>query len=508
MEIINERQSLGYVHVAPQMLEPCLAFFQQWNNPEVVAVVLEDGRLLASPVAWRKHFIELQQITFAARNVCPVKRSCEGPAAMIREILTDADGQRRALEIQAGVTQYGENLAKQTLSDIVSEALEVGATDIHLRMCGQDARISFRIDGLLCWQGNRSRVFVTEVVAAALNTQSDDCSDVFDERKISSASITLPLSEPYGEVRIRAQKSPCRDGFTVTLRLQKSSQLDVPELKTLGFRGEVITKLQGLMQQSIGLILISGPTGHGKTTTLAAMNRLVPITRKVISLEDPIEIVQPAIEQKFVPNTVGHSAFSEMLKVVLREDPDLVEVSEIRDLETATSAVSAALTGHLVASTIHANDAMGIVPRLLDIGLTAVQLSQPNLLAGLIAQRLLPRLCQHCREIDIRLDTGTLWKRNSNGCEHCRYRGVSGRSVISEVLIPGNDDYRFIRQQDFHGWRQQLANNGWRSLASEAEALVRQGLVALQDAFEVVPDMRIEGVDLSVIREERYADNV
>lgn len=508
MEIINERQDLGYVHVAQQMLEPCLVFFQQWNNPEVVAVVLEDGRLLASPGAWRKHFVELQQIAFAARNVCPVKLFCEGPAAMIREILTDADGQRRALEIQSGVTQYGENLAKQTLSDIVSEALAVDATDIHLRMCGQDARISFRIDGLLCWQGNRSRIFVTEVVAAALNTQSDDCSDVFDERKISSASITLTLPEPYGEVRIRAQKSPCRDGFTVTLRLQKSAQLEVPELAALGFGNETVKQLQMLMQQSIGLILISGPTGHGKTTTLAAMNRLVPVTRKVISLEDPIEIVQPAIEQKFVPNTAEHNAFSEMLKVVLREDPDLVEVSEIRDLETATSAVSAALTGHLVASTIHANDAMGIIPRLLDIGLTAVQLSQPDLLAGLIAQRLLPRLCQHCREIDMRLDDGAVWRRNSNGCEHCLHRGVSGRVVISEVLIPGNEACRFIRDQDFHGWREHLRERGWRSLASEAESLVRQGLVSLQDACEVVPNMRIQAFGVSAIKEENYADSI
>lgn len=508
MEIIDDRRNLGYVHVAPQMLEQCLAFFNQCNDSEAVAVVLEDGRLLASKAAWRKHFIELQKMSFAARKVCPITSFCEGPAPMIREILTDADGQRRAIEVQAGLQQYGENLAKQTLSDIVIEALEVGATDIHLRMCGHEARISFRIDGLLCWQGNRSRIFVTEVVAAALNTQSDDCSDVFDERRISSASITLALPEPHGEVRIRAQKSPCRDGFTVTLRLQKSAQRELPELGALGFRKETITTLQTLMQQSIGLILISGPTGHGKTTTLAAMNRLVPATRKVISLEDPIEIVQPAIEQKFVPNTAEHNAFSDMLKVVLREDPDVVEVSEIRDVETATSAVSAALTGHLVASTIHANDAMGIIPRLLDIGLSSVQLSQPGLIAGLIAQRLLPRLCEYCKEPDTNVNYGRLWKRNHQGCGECQNRGVLGRIVISEVLIPGIDAGRYIRQQDFYGWREQLQERGWRSLACEAETLVKQGIVSLEDAFEVVPSMRMRGVNVASVEAKDYALNI
>ncbi len=508
MEIIDDRRELGYVHVAPQMLEHCLDFFNQWNDPEVVAVVLEDGRLLASSKAWRKYYIDLQKIVFAARNICPVKNSCEGAAAMIREILTDADGQRRALEIQAGFTEYGENLAQQTLSDIVTEALAMNATDIHLRMSGQEARISFRIDGLLCWQGNRSRVFVTEVVAAALNTQSDDCSDVFDERSISAASISLALPEPHGEVRIRAQKSPCRDGFTVTLRLQKSSQRELPELTSLGFANDTIAALKRLMQQSIGLILISGPTGHGKTTTLAAMNRLLPKTRKVISLEDPIEIVQPAIEQKFVANTTEHSAFSAMLKVVLREDPDVVEVSEIRDLETATSAISAALTGHLVASTIHANDAIGIVPRLLDIGLNAVQLSQPGLLAGLIAQRLLPRLCQYCRIKDKSVHYGVLWQRSEQGCEHCQHRGVVGRVVISEVLVPGEDSGRYIREQDFHAWREHLLKRGWKSLAREAEILVKQGVVSLNDACEIVPNMRMQGESITIAKESDYAFDV
>lgn len=499
MEHINDRAQLGYAHVNQHTLSACLEFFQQHDNPQIVAIIFEDGRLLASEQAWLEQFPAIQRLLFATRELCTVRAWLQGSAEMIREILADADGQRRSMELQAGVANYGESLAKQTLVDIVADALSLGATDIHLRMMGQDARISYRIDGLLCFQGNRSRVFVTEVVAAALNTQSDDCADVFDERQITAASITLDLGDTAGEVRIRAQKSPCRGGFTVTLRLQRSAQQQIPSLAELGFSHERIHVLAQLMQQSIGLILISGPTGHGKTTTLAAMNQLVPSTRKVISLEDPIEIVQPSIEQKFVPNTSDGGSFSQMLKVVLREDPDLVEVSEIRDLQTASSAVSAALTGHLVVSTIHANDAIGIIPRLLDLGLSAVQLSQPGLICGLIAQRLLPKLCQHCKTAWQDSLHGQLWERNVTGCEYCQYRGVNGRVVVSEMLLPTLESGRYIREQDFTGWRHTLAQRGWLSLASEAERLVKEGVVALSAAHELVPGMRIHGHEVATV---------
>lgn len=491
--IIKDAEQLGYAQVQQNLVPQCLQFFQRHNDPEIVAVVFDDGRLLASLTAWQQHFAELQELIFAARKYCQIQHCLTGSAEMIREILADADGQQRSMEVHGVDANYGESLAKQTLIDIVTEALELGATDIHLRLAGKDARIAYRIDGLLCFQGVRSRVFVTEVVAAALNTQSDDCFDVFDERQITAASITLNLPAPYGQVRIRSQKSPCRDGFTVTLRLQRSFQLQLPSLAELGFAPPHISLLGDLMQQSIGLILISGPTGHGKTTTLAAMNTLVPNTRKVISLEDPIEIIQPTIEQKFVANTAEGDTFSSMLKVVLREDPDLVEVSEIRDIQTAKSAVSAALTGHLVASTIHANDAIGIIPRLLDIGLSARQLSQPGLIAGLIAQRLLPKLCCHCRQQSVFIEFGTLWEKHTDGCEHCNYRGVVGRVVVSEIILPSIDSGVFIREQDFAGWRKQLQARGWLSLAAAAEVLVKQGIVALSDARKNIPGMRLQG---------------
>lgn len=489
----TDTQQLGYIQVHQDLMSKCLEFSQRHNNPEVAAVIFDDGRLLASPIAWQKHYAELQALIFAARRYSQIQQCLRGSAEMIREILTDADGQQRSMEVNALDANYGQSLAKQTLIDIVTEALELGATDIHLRLIGKDARIAYRIDGLLCFQGIRSRVFVTEVVAAALNTQSDDCFDVFDERQITAASITLNLAAPYGQIRIRSQKSPCRDGFTVTLRLQRSFQLELPTLEQLGFAQQHIELLTDLMQQSIGLILISGPTGHGKTTTLAAMNTLVPSSRKVISLEDPIEIIQPTIEQKFVSNTSDGDTFSNMLKVVLREDPDLVEVSEIRDLQTAGSAVSAALTGHLVASTIHANDAIGIIPRLLDIGLSAGQLSQPGLIAGLIAQRLLPKLCRYCRQRLITVEFGTLWEKHASGCDHCSHRGVNGRVIVSEIILPTIDSGYFIREHDFVGWRQQLQKRGWISLAGAAEVLVKRGEVSVSDARKLIPGLRLNG---------------
>ncbi|TRW49348.1 hypothetical protein FM042_00275 [Aliidiomarina halalkaliphila] len=486
MVIVERLSDLGYVQVDLDALDACLAFSGQHDN--YAAVLLTDGRLLATADSWQAQFGELQSLCFKYIRPSLQASWLQATPHLIRELLTDADGIQRARHVRGEDQEANASLALQTLRDMVNDALSKNATDIHIRLSGYVARISYRIDGLLVFQGNRNRVFVTEVVAAALHTHSDDYADVFDERQISAATITVDIGEPAQSIRIRAQKSPCRDGFTMTLRLQRIGQGQVPQLSDLGLQKERIMDLQLLLAYANGVILISGPTGHGKTTTLAALNSAVPDTRKIISLEDPIEIIQPRVDQKYISQHHGQH-FADMLKVVLREDPDIVEVSEIRDKETADAALSSALTGHLVISTIHATDAIGVIARLHDLGLSATQLAQPGLFAGLVAQRLLPRLCEQCRYQDEHPVWGRLWRRSQEGCDCCHHTGISGRVMVSEVLMLNEASYRFIRNMDLQAWRQQLDQQGWRSMAHDAVRLIRQGKVDWQDAGELVPGL-------------------
>ncbi|WP_194757336.1 GspE/PulE family protein [Aliidiomarina indica] len=486
MVIIEQLSDLGYSQVDLDALEACLAFS---GKQDIYAVaMLTDGRLLATADSWRDQFGELQSICFDYLRSDMQATWLQATPHIIRELLTDADGIRRARQTRGIEQDANANLALHTLRDMVTDALNKQATDIHIRLAGFMARISYRIDGLLVLQGNRNRVFVTEVVAAALHTHSEDHADIFDERQVSAATITIDIGTPAQTIRIRAQKSPCRDGFTMTLRLQRIGQGQVPQLSELGLAAERILDLNVLLASSNGVILISGPTGHGKTTTLAALNGAVPDTRKVISLEDPIEIIQPRVDQKYISHHHGQH-FADMLKVVLREDPDIVEVSEIRDRETAEAALSAALTGHLVASTIHATDAVGVIARLHDLGLSALQLAQPGLFAGLIAQRLLPRLCEDCKHREVHPVWGRLWRRSQEGCEACQGTGIQGRVMVCEVLIPKDESYGFIRHMDLQGWRQQLQNQGWITMAHDAVRFIRRGQVDWQDAGELVPGL-------------------
>lgn len=486
MVIIERLSDLGYAQVDLDALDACLAFSAQQDSYAVA--LLTDGRLLATADSWQMQFGALQSLCFHYLRPNIQASWLQATAHLIRELLTDADGIRRARQVRGFEQDSNASLALQTLRDMVNDALSKGATDIHIRLAGFIARISYRIDGLLVLQGNRNRVFVTEVVAAALHTHSDDHADVFDERQISAATITVEVGEPAQSIRIRAQKSPCRDGFTITLRLQRIGQGQVPQLAELGLRPERILDFQLLLAYASGVILISGPTGHGKTTTLAALNSAVPSTRKIISLEDPIEIIQPRIDQKYISQHHGQH-FADMLKVVLREDPDIVEVSEIRDKETAEAALSAALTGHLVASTIHATDAVGVIARLHDLGLSPSQLAQPGLFAGLVAQRLLPRLCEQCKYQDDHVVWGRLWRRSQDGCDACHHTGIRGRVMVSEVLLLKDDSYQFIRSMDLQAWRQQLHSCGWNTMAHDAVRLIRQGKVDWQDAGELIPGL-------------------
>ncbi len=332
---------------------------------------------------------------------------------------------------------------------VIASALEAEASDIHIEAEEAGVKIRFRVDGVLhevtelpveAWSKLISRLKLVSRLKLNITTQPQDgrFTIVYQNQKIEVRVSTVPTT--YGE--------------SVVMRLLRSG-VETFKFETLGLRGKAYNDLLGQIRKPNGMVIATGPTGSGKTTTLyALMNLLNTPERKMITLEDPVEYKIPGINQSQVDTTHDYS-FSSGLRSILRQDPDTIMVGEIRDLETAEVAIQAALTGHLMLSTMHTNSAAGAIPRLLAMGV------KPYLLAPAInaieAQRLVRRLCQKCKktaELDnttmtlvlneikrinpqsgITVDNlGSLVFYTAPGCEECHGLGYKGRVGLFEVF--------------------------------------------------------------------------
>lgn len=454
MQTVSD-QSVAELIIAEALLDSCLQFTDSGMDQDSAALVSHDGLLVSSAAAWQWHslaLVNLQQLQLLRRQ--PLRNWLVADASAIRSRLHDADALRQR-HAPHNPLSLDHTRAQQALEDLVQQALQRDASDIHLAFDEHQATLAFRVHGRMVGRAVRSREILAAAIAAALNTRSDDFHELFDEQRLSSASINLNVftnGQPQG-IRLRVQKSPTRNGFAVTMRIQRE-QAQIADLSELGIAAEQLQQLQHLLQQPAGLIIIAGPTGQGKTTTLAALNRELPSSYKVISLEDPIEIIQPHIEQKPVLADHPELNFANMVKVALREDPDVISISEIRDSATAHAAYSAALTGHLVTATIHAHDCFGVLQRLLDLGLVATSLAQPGVLRAIVAQRLVAHACSQCQ---------------GSGCGHCQHSGSSGRRLVMELLSVDQGLCHALASNTLAAFRQQLIAGGWCSLECQLQ---------------------------------------
>ena len=399
----------------------------------------------------------------------------------------------------------GEDELKQDLSDLDSEASVVKfvnqviweahkdrATDIHLEPQEMDLRIRYRIDGVLHSipvppQLKRFQASIISRIKVMSNM------DIAEKRLPQDGRISLRVKGE--EIDVRVSTMPTVYGESVSLRLLMRSS-GMMGMDRLGLAPEDEKILIKLINKPHGILLNTGPTGSGKSTSLYAWLHTINTTDlRILTIEDPIEYEMPGVNQIHVRAEIGMT-FAVGLRHILRQDPDVIMVGEIRDKETAEIAIRAALTGHLVFSTLHTNDAAGAVSRLIDMGI------EPFLVAssieGLVAQRLVRRLCPTCRkpwkidetflaaeEFPIhRLKEGTIYEANPDGCEECRGTGFKGRTGIYEIIVV-DDTIRplIVQRQSSNIIKQQALRNGMRTLRDDGWTKVLNGITTFEEVI-------------------------
>lgn len=376
------------------------------------------------------------------------------------------------------------------VSLIISEAHKMRASDIHLEPMEKDYRVRYRIDGVLHKMESPPK-FLQASLTSRLKIMAR--MDITEKRIPQDGRIQITVGDK--DLDLRVSDIPTTHGESIVMRIldKASIQLDIPKL---GFFADDLELVQRIINYPDGIFLVTGPTGSGKTTSLYAfLNSINTVARKIITVEDPVEYLLPGINQVQVDRSVDMT-FAAALRAMLRQAPNIIMVGEIRDVETAEIAINAALTGHLVFSTLHTNDAPGAVTRLIDMGV------QPFLVASslraVMAQRLLRRVCKYCMEehvptpMEARLlglpddyvKTHKFYK--GRGCERCGRTGYKGRIGIYEIFTITPDIAALIfNNKPTSTIREAARRNGMRSLRDDAIRKAESGISTLEEVIRV-----------------------
>ncbi|MBY0572777.1 MAG: type II secretion system ATPase GspE [Undibacterium sp.] len=360
------------------------------------------------------------------------------------------------------------------INALLTQALREGASDIHIEPFEQISVVRFRVDGAL-----RDVIRPKKAIHASLVSRIKIMAqlDIAEKRLPQDGRITLRIGGKPVDVRVSTL--PTGHGERAVLRLldKEAGKLD---LSHLGMSVEVLTQFDQLIAQPHGIVLVTGPTGSGKTTTLyAALSRVNAGTTNILTVEDPIEYELAGIGQTQV-NAKIDMTFAKALRAILRQDPDVIMIGEIRDLETAQIAVQASLTGHLVLATLHTNDSAAAVTRLLDMGIEPFLLSSS--LLGVVAQRLVRKLCNHCKVND-----NGVWK--SVGCEHCGHTGYQGRLGVYELLLTTEAISAQIHHQASEAEiRIAAQGDGMKSMREDGQRWLDAGITTREELLRVTKE--------------------
>ena len=395
------------------------------------------------------------------------------------------------MEYQAqhqGVTEFSQPVVR-LIDALLTEAVQQGASDIHFEPESSFLRIRYRIDGVLRQVRSLHKSFWPAMVVR-MKVMSG--MNIAETRAPQDGRISLRLSGRAIDFRVASH--PTTHGENLVLRILDRQKGIVP-IDKIGLDDVALNTLRLIIAKPEGIVLVTGPTGSGKTTTLySVLNHVNTESVNIMTLEDPVEYPLPMIRQTSV-NEAAKLDFANGIRSMMRQDPDIILVGEIRDHPTAEMAFRAAMTGHQVYSTLHTNSAIGAIPRLLDIGIL------PDIMAGniigIIAQRLVRVLCPHCKYaytpdqaerklLGIRQnEESTLYR--AAGCDLCRHQGYNGRFAIMELLKMDNDlDDLVAHRASTRELKRAALDKGFRPLAADGLQRVLQGITSLSEVSRVV----------------------
>lgn len=387
------------------------------------------------------------------------------------------------------MNDYVDQSVVRHVDALINQAVEIGASDIHLEPTAHYLRVRFRIDGVLYDQRMIEKTIMQQVIS---RLKVLALMDIAEKRLPQDGKFGLVIKGK--PIDFRLSTFPSLFGEKMVVRIL-DRQAHAMALDQLGFSESMLEKITELSSRHTGFFLVTGPTGSGKTTTLyAILSSLHSPEKNIITLEDPVEYNLEGVTQGPINPAIGFT-FDRGIRSLLRQDPDILMVGEIRDKETARVAIEAALTGHLVLSTLHTNDAPSAVMRLMDMGIEPFLINAS--VTGVLAQRLVRTICSECREqiqptrvherifADLKISPMPLYQ--GKGCGWCNHLGYKGRIGIFELMVLTPDLRALIVSHPvMDDLYKQARMDGMRSLFDDGIAKVREGIITLDELVRVV----------------------
>jgi type IV pilus assembly protein PilB len=442
---------------------------------------------------------EVQIVASTQRDIRRVITSLpDSKVFVIDDIIEDGDAAEVTLieeaieDIGDVVEVAGQSPVIRLVNYIIYHAVKEGASDIHIEPAERCLRVRYRIDGKL-YKSLEVPQHLLGAVTSRIKIMAS--MDISERRLPQDGRVHVMLDGR--KIDLRVSTFPGSRGEKTVIRVLDTRNVSL-NLRDLGFAEDILNIFQHNIQAPNGIVLVTGPTGSGKSTTLyAALNDIASMENNVCTVEDPIEYHLPMINQFQVQEKVGLT-FGKALRTLLRQDPDVIMVGEVRDEETARMAIQAALTGHLVFSTLHTNDSVSAITRLINMGVETYLISAA--LNMVLAQRLVRRVCSKCRESydpprNIRKALERLGYpmeqfHKGVGCRRCRNTGFSGRLGVHEVLVV-TDDLRdaVVANASIGELRRIAATSGMISLRHDGFRKVREGITTIEEIIEISGDV-------------------
>jgi general secretion pathway protein E len=460
-------------------------YVREWEEQLKHVLRLDIKRVIANPIDIQSYLVEFYNLA----------RSIKGAAGQDKGAYSEISNFEQLVQLgRSGRLDANDQHIVHICDWLFNYAFQQRASDIHLEPRREVSNVRFRIDGKL------HQVYqIPTPVMAAMTSRIKVLSrmDVVEKRRPQDGRLKT-VTPDGGEVELRLSTMPTASGEKLVMRIFDPENLvkDYPEL---GFSEEDENKWSGMTRHPHGIILVTGPTGSGKTTTLySTLRQLATPAVNVCTVEDPIEMIEPTFNQMQVQHGIGVD-FASGIRTLMRQDPDIIMVGEIRDLETAEMAIQAALTGHLVLSTLHTNDAPSAITRMLDLGVPPYLLQSTIL--GVMAQRLIRTLCPHCKEAQDLEDSVwemlvAPWKASApkgttyvqKGCLDCRMTGYLGRIGIYETMVMTPELRKAVTAEtDLDTLRDRAFREGMKPLRISGAMKIAAGVTTIDEVMTVAP---------------------